>query len=231
MDRSDPHITDIALIANLDTLGPVFVANANIDFFSLDSQSLFASRIVILTGMGNQNTPLFQIQGPIPISEIPGDEYFECYLFQMRPKSNGHSNLHLIVTFVFKSKLRVVLKQNEEILQNIMNKNIDSFDFKDLEDGSVPPDISEKYHPILLKLLDQINEEILQSSGESSLFDISFVSSLEEKYSIVAKKFLLRPDGIPKDELMDFIDEINYLISEGLIIERNKDGVIWYQPR
>lgn len=221
---------EASLIANLETIGPMFVASANPDFFTMDARVLFASRVVILTGMGNQNTPLFEIQGPVPISEIE-DQNYSFYLYQTRPEKDEYTNLHLIIALVFHSSIRSRLKSQEDRIEAVLHEMQEQFEFASFEMGIVAPEVTQKYETVLRHLLEKINSVLEPPGAEGSLFDISFVSQFEGNLASVAKRFTLSPKGISRDELSDYLKEIEYLRNKGLIIEQHKEGTVWYIPR
>lgn len=224
-----PKILDVALIANLETLGPVFVTETSDEFFPESTQMLLASRVIIITGMADHLTPVNELQGPVPVSELSDDEY-SFYFFQIRPKGT-RSNLHFIVLICFKRADKHVIRNYEVQIESLLVAYIDRFDFSRLEKGTIENEDEMFYKQIITELATELQDTLEGNTEENSLFDIAYVANLPERLSLVAKQFILAPSGIRESEVGIYKEEIEELVNRGLLHRKSLDGVSWLIPR
>lgn len=228
-------ITEVALVANLQTSGPMFVNDAT---GSIDASSgmLLSARLIITAGIGSTSSPYHKLYGSLPIPEL--DKNLECYFFvgEMQQKpiiespfSTGKG------TFVF--CIIVEADQTKEFLpylermENILVNKIHRINFEHSMAGEITDEINKESRVVLKEIFDEINQMIEFSSKYSggSLFDIGFLVSLPSELATLGKKLILEPKGSLEEEIIDAI-ALQQLLLAGLVKREVKENIKWIIP-
>ena len=228
-------ITEVALVANLQTSGPMFVNDAT---GSIDASSgmLLSARLIITAGIGSTSSPYHKLYGSLPIPEL--SENLECYFFvgEMQQKpiiespfSTGKG------TFVF--CIIVEADQTKEFLpflermETILISKIHRINFTESMAGEITDDISRDSRLVLKEIFDETNQmiEISAKYSGGSLYDIGFLVSLPSELAALGKKLILKPKGSLEEEIIDTI-ALEQLLLAGLVKREVKDGKQWLIP-
>jgi hypothetical protein len=229
------EITEVALVANLQTSGPMFVNDAT---GSIDASSgmLLSARLIITAGIGSTSSPYHKLYGSLPIPEL--DEDLECYFFvgEMQQKpiiespfSTGKG------TFVF--CIIVEAKRTKEFhpylegMEIILLEKINRINFEHSMAGEITDEIDSESRVVLKEIYEEINQMIKLSSKfrGGSLFDIGFLVSLPSDLSTLGKKLILEPKGSLEEEIIDTI-ALHQLLLAGLVKREVKEGKQWIIP-
>jgi len=216
MSTNSGIIANCVLVANPSQVGPSYIADAVDDFFTHDQQMLFASRIIVLTGMGHQKTPEGKIQGSVPVAEPTNYEgEFEFLFFQRRPNNPKYGNLHLVYVILFESSNAALLRSLiPEIEKEIASFQISLEGFEDgIFDKSRRPYFTQK----MQEFQNILNDLIDKKPPENSIFDIAFVTSLIGKKQEFAKKLMGSPTGIKVSQLKEFESVLPYFIDQRMV--------------
>lgn len=228
-------ITEVALVANLQTSGPIFVNDAT-GTIDASSGMLLSARLIITAGIGSTSSPYHKLYGSLPIPEL--NENLECYFFvgEMQQKpiiespfSTGKG------TFVF--CIIVEANQTKEFLpylermEGILKNKINRINFEHSMAGEITEDINTESRVVLKEIFDEINQMIVISSKYlgGSLFDIGFLVSLPSELSSLGKKLILKPKGSLEEEIIDTI-ALQELLSADLVRREVKEGKQWIIP-
>ena len=217
MIGSSKVIANTILLGNLSKLGPSYLADSVSDFFSNDQQMLFSSRVVVLTGMGHQTTPEGKIQGPVPVAEptsYPGS--YEFIFFQVRPGIEKYGNLHLVFVIVYEvSDSELIRKNLREFSQYLQYFELDLTGF---EDGLFDPSRKDYLSARMVEIHKNLERILANSPPENSIFDISYVTSLEGRRQELAKKLMSSPTGIRLAELKSYDDAIQFFLKQRMVV-------------
>ena len=228
-------ITEVALVANLQTSGPMFINDAT-GTIDASSGMLLSARLIITAGIGSTSSPYHKLYGSLPIPEL--DENLECYFFvgEMQQKpiiespfSTGKG------TFVF----CIIVEANKtkeflpylEGMENILKNKINRINFEHSMAGEITEAISKESRVVLKEIFDEINQMIEFSSKYhgGSLFDIGFLVSLPSDLATLGKMLILKPKGSLEDEIIDII-ALQQLLSANLVRREVKEGKQWIIP-
>ena len=236
---SSPSIAEVCLVANLQTMGPTYLSSAEGNLLDPGSGMLLAARIVITSGMGNTQTGLNMLSGPIPLSELNlGDDYL-CYYYpvamQQKPKPENQFSTGkgtYIICPIIKAQDKNVLRSFEELIENTIEPWVDEFDFSESISGEVPSEMAKKFTEILKKIRFEINSNLdlaIKYEG-GSLYDIGLIANLPEELAKTAKKIMLHPKGIAENAISDK-KALKTLYQAGLVERQQRDDGYWIIPR
>ena len=230
MNDESPLLANLSFVANIMAFGPKTIAEKNEEFLNDYQKELFCARVVVITGMGNQKSPEHQLLGSIPISEIE-DQEFEFFFYQIRPKLE-ELNLHLICVLSFHRKHKPLFKEIERKVEDIIHSQLSSVEFIGFKKGGFDTNKKAYYVSILLEIEQAILNLIDGLPPKGSLFDLSYISTLDEKVQEVAKRFLMAPTGIEKSKLRK-VDKtiLKFLESQRLIKFTESDGITFVVAR
>jgi hypothetical protein len=234
-----PKVAEVCLIANLQTQGPVYIADAVGDIFDPTSGMLLAARIIITAGMGNSASPFQKLHGPVPIPELEKETNFECYFFidelhqQPLPSasfSTGRGSY--IVCVIISEDIKKDLRDFESQIEVILQEKSAKIDFSESISGEITITIQEDVRNRLHEIYDEINAclDLQPLFQGGSLFDVGLLATLPEDYANVAKKLILHPKGILESEIKDN-KILKKLHSAGLITKDKRNGEDWIIPR
>ncbi len=213
----DTDLIGFALIANLESTGPIYVVDTGLDLFDASAQVLLASRVVILCGMGNQRTPLLELQGPVPVSETSNGKY-EFYLFQIRSDEQNLQNLHFVIILIFHSSMKNYLKKLELSIERRLRSLANSLDFAGVSTTEISESFKMEIQERLKTVLEELRNELeAMPKGEYSIFDLGFLATLEDDVARVAKQLLLHPAGISLAKLQADQHAIEELMRLGVV--------------
>ncbi len=217
MIGSSKVIANTILLGNLSKLGPSYLADSVSDFFSNDQQMLFSSRVVVLTGMGHQTTPEGKIQGPVPVAEPSNySGTYEFIFYQMRPGLEKYGNLHLVLVIIYEvddsELVRKNLKDFDKYLQSF------EFDLTGFEDGLFDPSRKDYLADRVTEIHNNLERILANSPPENSIFDISYVTSLEGRRQELAKKLMSTPTGIRLSELESYDDAVQFFLKQRMVV-------------
>ena len=230
MNSEHSPFANLSLVANIQSLGPKTIAEKDENFLNIYQKELFCARVVVITGMGNQKSPESQLHGPVPISEIE-DDHFEFYLYQIRPKIK-EENLHLTYVLSFHNNHKLLLKEIEDKIEDIINTHLSSSEYLGFRKDGFDTSKKDYYISILLKIERDIIKVIEALPPKGSLFDLAYISSLEEHMQEIAKSFLFAPDGIEKSKLENASSSaLEFLEKERLIKFSERNGKTYVVAR
>lgn len=234
-----PRVTEIALVANLQTLGPTYVASATETFFDHGSGMLLAARMIITSGMGSNVKGYKQLHGPIPISEIEGIDDYECYYFPVEMKQDPHPDLDIstgkgsyVICVIVARDTKQEIRFFENLIEISISDILPTVNFENTVTGIVPMELNQELNAVLSKFLLELNEilKFAFTFKGGSLFDIGLISSLPEDLMLTAKKLMLNPKGVVKSEISNQ-NALKKLYQAGLVEMDMKDGEEWAVPR
>ncbi|MHA2501326.1 MAG: hypothetical protein ACXAE3_00435 [Candidatus Kariarchaeaceae archaeon] len=236
---SVPQLSEVCLVANLQTLGPTFLGAAEGNVFDPAAGMLLAARIIITSGMGNSTTGLNSINGPIPISELELDDDYSVFFYPMelqqmpRPDnqfSTGRGTY--VICLLVRDSEKTKFRSFERMLELIVSEYTTELDFSNTITGEVPAELKQQFSETLKKIKDEINE-FLQVAAEftgGSLFDIGLLANLPDALSVTGKKLMLNPKGILEGEIDDK-PALRILYLAGLVEKEVRDEESWIVPR
>ncbi len=234
-----PKLAEVCLVANLQTLGPLYIADAVGGIFDITSGMLLAGRIVITAGIGSTVSPHRKLHGPVPITELDLEGNYECYFFidKIRQKplpqaeySTGEGSF--IICIIIPSDSKVDFRSFEPVIENILQSKSKMIDFSNSVAGELSEELKNDMKSNVIEIYKEINDHLkLAPIYEGrSLFDVGLIASLPEKMSIVAKKLILHPKGIQENQINDKTI-LKILKQAGLVLLEKRDGETWIIPR
>ena len=214
----------LAVVVNLESSGPTYITDTGLEFMDPASETLFASRVVILCGMANHRTPQLQLQGPVPVSEIQ-DNNLEFYFFQIRPDDPELVNLHIIIVVFFPIEWKAMMRQLEVQLENRIREFAKKIDYSHITATSIDEHFKSMAENELRKIREFLIEMLPKTPrGEKSLFNLSFLVTLPEDLKKAGKFLMLNPTGVKKEDF-NFDDTIlEDMIPYGLVKLETKNG-------
>lgn len=230
------EITEIALVTNMQSTGPMFLSNA-IGLISSDMGMLLAARLIITAGIGNTSSKTMELYGPLPVPELSENEY-SCYLLSadMKQKPIPGSSFStgkgtIIFCVIFKSEMSEKLFSHKSLIEQILVRHSNILDFSDSITGEISSEIQTMAKEILISLFETINSslETAEKYKGASLFDIAFLVTLPEKLSILGKQLIHQPDGWLEEEIKGK-ESLDQLLIAGLVRREDRNGQIWLIP-
>lgn len=236
---SPPKLSEVCLVANLQTMGPTFLASAKEAIFDHGAGMLLAARIVITSGMGNSTTGLDKLNGPIPISELNLDKNYACYFYprqmQQQPKPDNEFSTGkgtFIICLIMPEDEKDNFRAFERLMERTIVPHLDNFDFSQSISGEVPSALREEFSKYLNQIYEDLNSLLRYASQYEggSLFDIGLLASLPDELEFTAKKLIMNPKGTLETEIADK-SALKSLYQAGLVEREDRDGKIWIIPR
>lgn len=233
------ELVEVCLIANLQSIGPIYIADTGKELFDSNTGNLLAARLIITAGMGNSVSPTNKLHGPVPIPELELETEYEGYYLikDMKqqptpglPFSTGKGSY--IVCIIIPADVKKDYRPFEHHMENIIAQNAQDIDFGSTMTGMM----SEEIKAIIKSKLNTIYTEVedaftlSQLFEGNSLFDIGLIASLPENISKVVKKIIISPKGLPISDISDN-NILKTLEQAGLVERENRDGLVWIIPR
>lgn len=233
------ELVEVCLVANLQSIGPIYIADTSKEIFDLNSGNLLAARLIITAGMGNSGSPTNKLHGPVPIPELEMDVEYEGYylITEMAqqptpnsPFSTGKGSF--IVCIVIPADVKKDYRPFELQIENIIKENVEDIDFGSTMTGVISDEIKDVIKAKLATIYIDVEESfaIAQLFEGDSLFDIGLIASLPENISKVVKKIIMSPRGLPIKDIDDN-NILKTLEQAGLVVRENRDGLDWIIPR
>lgn len=231
-----PKVTEICIVANLQTLGPIYIAEANGGIFDEKTGMLLAARIVITSGMGTQSIGFGKLNGPIAISD--DDSALGCYYFPVRmeqqplPETFTTGKGSFILCIVFEEIDKNAFREYENVIERVINDHLYKFDFSTTMTGKISQETKNEFSVSLKTVLTDLEDALIfaMQFADGSLYDIGLIASLPDELSIVAKQIILHPSGIEEEAIRDK-KALKKLTRSGLVIKQERDGQLWVVPR
>ena len=233
------EVIEVCSIANLQTLGPVYIGDTNRGIFNSNTGNLLAARLIITAGMGSSGSPTMKLHGPVPIPELELEEEYHGYFLiedlvqKPIPGSNFSTGKGTHITcIIIPANKKKEFRAFEQQVENIIRNNVMDLDFGETVTGT----ISEEVRQQIIKRLHTIQNDISEAFKLSelfegnSLFDIGLIASLPENIAKIVKKLILHPKGLPIDDIDDK-NILKTLEQAGLVEIENRDGLKWIVPR
>ncbi|MCE7734740.1 MAG: hypothetical protein GPJ54_07690 [Candidatus Heimdallarchaeota archaeon] len=233
------ELVEVCLIANLQSIGPIYVADTSKEIFNLNTGNLLAARLIITAGMGNSASPTNKLHGPVPIPELEMDVEYEGYYLitemaqQPAPKSPFSTGKgSFIVCVVIPADVKKDYRPFELQIENIIKESVKEIDFGATMTGFISDEIKEIIKTKLDRIYIDIEEAfaLAQLFEGNSLFDIGLIATLPENISRVVKKIIMYPRGLPINDINDN-NILKTLELAGLVVRENRDGLDWIIPR
>ncbi len=233
------RVIEVCSIANLQSLGPIYIGDTNREIFNSTSGNLLAARLIITAGMGNSGSPTMKLHGPVPIPELELEEEYDGYFLienliqKPTPGSNFSTGKGTFITcIIIPASKKKEFRPFEQRVENIIRNKVIDIDFGETLTGTIPDSVREK----IIERLHGIYQDISKSfkMGElfegNSLFDIGLIASLPEHIAIIVKKIIMHPKGLPIDDIADK-NILKTLEQAGLVEIENRNGLKWIIPR
>lgn len=233
------ELVEVCLIANLQSIGPIYVADTSKHIFDLNSGNLLAARLIITAGMGNSASPTDKLHGPVPIPELEMDVEYEGYYLiremEQQPTPNSPFSTgkgSFIVCIVIPADVKKDYRPFELQIENIIKESVKDIDFGSTMTGIISDEIKEVIKTKLATIYTEIEESfaLAQLFEGNSLFDIGLIASLPDNISKVVKKIIMYPRGLPINDINDN-NILKTLEQAGLVVRENRDGLDWIIPR
>ncbi len=231
------EVKDVALVANLQTTGPLFISSHS---GSIDHTAgmLLAARLIITTGIGENTSPMEKLYGPVPISEITHTNY-QCYFYAVEmkqqpipsaPFSTGRGTF--IFTLIVSDDNAKEFLNYTSILEEILYSKKDKINFQNTFAGEIPDEIKNEINVTLKEIIEEVNLALKFATKYqgASLFDVRLFADLPENLAELGKKLLLHPRGLKLDEIDDKTT-LKELYFSGLIKYEEKEGNILVIPK
>jgi len=233
------QIAEVCLVANLQTLGPIYVGDASNGVFHHNTGTLLAARLIVTSGMANDQSPSLTLHGPIPITELDLPINYSAYYFispmkqQPDPKTTFSTGTgSFIICIIVNSEEKNDFRPFEETMQNIIAENATEIDFSSTISGEIDEEVERQIEKKMKIIFQEINESLSFGSllVDSSLFDIGLLANLPDDLAKAAKKLVLFPKGIKESEF-NSSRIIRLFSNSGLIKKEIRDGEVWLIPR
>ncbi|MCH8905716.1 MAG: hypothetical protein IH840_01400 [Candidatus Heimdallarchaeota archaeon] len=235
----DLNIAEVCIVANLQTMGPLYVTDAGKGFFDNNSGMLLAARIIITSGMGNQASGMNKLHGPVPIPELELDQQYLCYFYinEMTQKPNPDTPYSTgkgtyIVCIVIPEEIKNDIRPYEKQIEDILNLEGKGIEFSETMSGELTTKLTEDISVRMKSIFEHIMQsfDLAPLFEATSLFNLGLIANLPPHISIIAKKLILNPKGLPERDLKDN-KVVNTLINADLVTRVTKDGESWLIPR
>lgn len=232
-----PAISEIVLVSNLQSTGPMFVSDTN-ETIAPEIGMLLAARLIITAGIGNTQANTHELFGPLPITEIQ-DRKLSCFLFseEMYQKPIPGSSFStgkgmLIYGVIFEDLNQDIIIPHKKVIQNVLNKGAGQIDFSETITGVISPEVIDTSKRVLNELLHDLNNalDLAEKYHGGSLFDLGFLVSLPDHLSALGKKLIQQPNGSREEEFSDK-ENIKILLSVGLVVREERDNEYWLIPQ
>jgi hypothetical protein len=233
------ELVDVCLIANLQSIGPIYVGDTGRGIFDTNSGNLLAARLIITAGLGNSGSPTDKLHGPVPIPELELETEYEGYYLIKEmvqqptpgsPFSTGKGSF--ITCIIIPAQLKKNYRPFEQHMENIIKAHIEEIDFGQTMTGSISNEIRKQIGEKLQLIYDEIDEafSISQLFEANSLYDIGLIASLPENIAKVIKKIIIRPKGLPISDINDN-NILKTLEQAGLVKREFREDSDWIIPR
>ncbi|MFV2016379.1 MAG: hypothetical protein ACC656_13185, partial [Candidatus Heimdallarchaeota archaeon] len=181
------ELVEVCLIANLQSIGPVYVADTAKEIFDSQAGNLLAARLIITAGMGNSASPTNKLHGPVPIPELELEiEYEGYYLIKEMAQQPTPGSLFstgkgsYIVCIVIPADVKKDYRPFEHQMENIIKKSVEDIDFGTTMSGTISNQIKNVIRNKLNTIYSEVEEAFTLSQlfEGDSLFDIGLIASL-----------------------------------------------------
>ncbi len=213
MNSDGDYVYDVALVFSHQIYGPFFCANTSPGLFDDVTKEMFASRIVLTTGIGENLLANNKFHGPIETVELKDKGLnlfsliFPYRILIEREEQSGIGTIHRILIFVlqFREEQKSVILENMSFLEQQLRKFMAKQDLSFLE--SDQPDCDKKGKEFLNLLKDRINHVIsLRLRGKEmggTLFHLGNLPNISEQHKPIVGVLIMNPNGIKYSDLIN----------------------------
>ena len=209
MEPSSPKIQlDLVLVVNHETFGPMYCTDTNPSLFKdPPAQQMFASRIVLTSGIGDKLLTPFKFHGPVEITENTENKY-KALFFPIHVNLPGNEELGygdirrvVVISLIFLEEWNKKVVENLEFIESQfrslckdekIEEYVTALDPSDLKQCEVTQELLER----LKKGLEYaVNLRLEGLRRGISLFDLGVLGQLPEKHKKVGSYLIRKPEG------------------------------------
>ncbi len=201
--RASSLIYDITLVFSHHALGPFYCSSSREDLFDIVSREMFASRIILTAGIGENLLPPRKLHGPLDTIEVKSVR-LQTYIYpipiQLDLAQQGIGSITRVLLFCiqFLEERRPLLSQYEEFIQEVFEHITQYIEFDSL--FSTTDICQTEATAILRQIRDELDKrlswKIKGAEMGESLYDLGVVKQLPNELQDVAVALLKFPQGI-----------------------------------
>ena len=189
-------------------LGPFYCSSSREDLFDTVSREMFASRIILTAGIGENLLPSRKLHGPLDTIEVKS-VHLKAYIYpvpiQVDAVKQGIGPITRVLLFCiqFLEEYRSLLSNYEEFIQKAFEHITEYIEFGPLFSNT---DVCQtEATSILRQIRDELDKRLMwKIKGDEmggSLYDLGVIKQLPDELQTVALALLEFPQGVHLDKL------------------------------